>query len=756
MTFLRRCLPLPSVAIGIAITAATVVPAFAAPPDPGGAPQVMDPFNYTDSHGIRIDQYQLSFGQGDLFSVNGKIAGFFLYFGWEIYRWMVGFLAWLVDWVTSLGWVSVIETPITDAAHAISVNVIGPAGLMAFMLAVLGFIFAWRLARGRMGSAFTEMVVGGFIAALAGIVLANPVAVVTDGPLQHTRQFSIELANMISDENFTYNDDSGATKTGMTAGTVIVDSLLRPMHSQINYGVDIDAEPCRDTYDKVLKAGPYGPSDAEKPRQAMQSCNQAYGKYTEVPGFMAVATLFWFTGVFVLIFLVIVAVCGLTFWAVFRWLWAALTLTYTIVLGVAGSDARAPLFRSIADILTSAILLVANLASLALILRIVRAAISLTDWPMASRLFIIAATLLAGIGVIVSGWRRSRTSAERLVDKLKSATGTPGAPRGEGGVAPQVREYMRHRLYHLRRKSSGSGGRTTPGPSSAGSGGATGETDPTGSEAGGPNQNGTQLPDNPTHRTSDGEAPAGVSSTRGLVKNHVADGHTGSLGATSRHMARVATAASGRESGRRVASATAAATKSDRAARAKAARANLKARALGGNVNLLGTRQQATAAAKAAGQAKSGQGVKAVRTAGGVASQRPPRTHLLSTRRLQPAATTKVAAAKSNQAIRATPVQKARVAAARTAAGSNMGRPQAAQAQVRRPETTRPVAAAKSSQATRATPAQKARAAAARTARATAAATSTIARNTEQPIVDQQSTRRPRPRTRSRITSGRR
>ena len=168
--------------MGLAFTAALLVtPAYAE--SNGGGAAALGPFDLTDGHGIKISQYQLSLDPGGALSPLQTIFYSALTITWDAYRFWIGFIAYVVDWATSLTWVSWITGPMHTVEQSLRDQVLQPlnltsisqAGVMGFLLVLAGAAAAVHLLKGSHSRGLVEALSSATAAALAVGLLSSPV-----------------------------------------------------------------------------------------------------------------------------------------------------------------------------------------------------------------------------------------------------------------------------------------------------------------------------------------------------------------------------------------------------------------------------------------------------------------------------------------------------------------------------------------------------------------------------------------------------
>lgn len=436
------------ITVAVATTVAvTILPATAAQADPGepGSAPALSPFDLADTRGIRISQYELSIDRGGWTDGFTAFWGTMVTGGWEIYRWWIGMVCWLLDWAISFSWVELLTTPMVKLGEIIETRVIGPSNLMAACLVFAGLGIAIFLLRGHYGRATIELGIAAVVFALATTGLANPVTWVSgpNGPLFDARDAGIELANIVTSDGAVSSADPAALKLNTTA--VMVDIFVRKPHQLLNYGGDIDADAaCVPVYDKALKAGPYGSSDSAA-RDQIGKCNKGYKKYAESPGPDQMATQGFLMPAAGLLTLMIGLLTVLMMASVALTTWTAIKLLWHTIVGMIPGTARRGLAKSLAEVLVHLIMIPILLLFLCGYLNVLKSVMSANaNLALIARYISADLILLVGLIILWRLWRNHTQISERFADLFNRAS----------DAARQVNLKDHARLAHTLNRSS--------------------------------------------------------------------------------------------------------------------------------------------------------------------------------------------------------------------------------------------------------------------------------------------------------------
>lgn len=439
----RRQLRIIAIGAGLALAVALLItPAYADGGSNGAA--ALGPFDLTDGHGIKISQYQLSLDQGGALNPLQMIFYSALTFTWDAYRFWVGFIAYVVDWATSLTWVSWITGPMHAAEQSLRDQVLQPmnltsisqAGVMGLLLVLAGAAAAVHMLKGSTSRGLVDALSSAAAAALAVGLLSSPVLLFAGDstdlamPLRVAQSTGVELSNVVtggevSNGDFTSTTDMDDGDGVGGAGTMITETFIRPVHQMFNYGavLDVHAANCVGVYDKVLKAGPYE-GGADKARDAVGGCDKALKTYADDSSWTRLIGLgiYGFTaavlGALVLVFVVLLMMSVLTL------TWASLKLLIHAPMAILPGDSRGPGLRDLVDVLTSLIFLVAHLVLLSVLIRLIRGVLNATSTvPLQVRFVGVDLLLLASMGLLMASYinqrRGAKSFAQRLRDRLK-------------------------------------------------------------------------------------------------------------------------------------------------------------------------------------------------------------------------------------------------------------------------------------------------------------------------------------------------
>ncbi|AMS04120.1 hypothetical protein [Acidipropionibacterium acidipropionici] len=445
-----RVIAATTVLVGVLITS----PAWADP----GLSWMGSAFDIKDSAGIKLSQYELSMDDGGKIHPIRGVWFSVIQFAWSTHTSIVGILGALLDWTVSLTWVPWIAGPLGDIQKLIRNQLLAPMGatawggrILVLLLLVAASIAGIKIMRGRT-SGWWDLIRGATAAALAVGFFAAPVTgIVGDGthlaePLAAAQRIGTGLSTMITDggkpqatvggNKQVTVDSQGHPKftTGQdtAVSSMLVESFVRPLHQQLNYGSVIDGTKCEATYNKALKAGPHG-GDAEDQRKALKDCDKKYGDYTDTA-----ATASWLVGFnyfeigmgFMAILLLIFT--GVIWYYMAKLMWSALASMIDILKAIPGHTE--PLLRDIASICAALAFYVSGLAVLSIILKII-AMIFSSGGQLAVKFLIVDVVVIIGAIFFIVHLVRTHRGEQKLRDRFKSWLHAPDRAASVAGTA---------------------------------------------------------------------------------------------------------------------------------------------------------------------------------------------------------------------------------------------------------------------------------------------------------------------------------
>lgn len=444
--------------VAVLVAAMVSVPAFA----DSGSP-VWGPFDLVDSRGIRLSQYQLSLDDGTgltKLSVQRNQYHWIISILWAIYTGFIGLLCWLLDWTVSLSWVGWIAGPLHLIEQSLRDNFLTPVGgtrfggaLMGLLMTLGGLIGAGKVARGG-ASGWIDMLWSAVAGALAISIFAAPVLLFAgdgtnlSGPLRSAQQAGVAMSTMITtgkapttqvggtvtvrskdDKLEVSTDAAGKSEISM----MLIDSFVRPVHQQLNFGRPIDqSDPkCAQRYDELLKAGPYDGS-AKEIRKAMGDCNQDLLNYADQAAsasfLVGFAPYQWGVALLGLLLLVF---AGLLWASVISLMWSALCAMFNVLLAIVPGPSRTAFLRDLVSIAANLVYIVVHMVVLSIGVKLIEWVFIGINAPLQLKFVVVDVVLVLVIALLILArirYGRSATAwGKQLASQLTGRAGRTSA-----------------------------------------------------------------------------------------------------------------------------------------------------------------------------------------------------------------------------------------------------------------------------------------------------------------------------------------
>lgn len=443
------------VVVVMVVAALSVVAVPAALADPSSSTAgLMAPFDVVDLHGIRISQYELSIDMGNPVTSGWRYPwAMLIQLTWTGYTGWVGLMAWLLDFTVGLSWAPPVIGLMDQASVSIRERVMEPLGaagaggvLVGLLFGVAVLVAVARSSRTGWAKVAASLVGSVVAVALLGGVLATPVATLAGShsamaaPLVAARNFGLEISAAAQgrDVSVTALGVNQAAVEQVAMGPVLVDALVRPVHQGLNYGRTLDGQPCEDTYNKVLLAGPYG-ADSSAARDAMGRCDADLGNYAKNMDFARIFVVAFFlvtgllVGCFVMAFVIIVTLAMLGF------AWTAFKMPFHALVAIVSPSGWTDLGRAVVDLVCTLIYLACTIGATGLFMMLVRTGLTHEGWPAMVRFVVADLLLITTLVWLITMWRHKHRQVRSVGEKV---TGKP-APQSAQQRLTQVRETTR-------------------------------------------------------------------------------------------------------------------------------------------------------------------------------------------------------------------------------------------------------------------------------------------------------------------------
>jgi len=426
------------VALAVSVVGGAV-PAWAA----SDIPAALSWIALTDSRGISVWSYGMSLDGGGLTSPGKLVWSFPTELLWQIYRAMVVFAIWFIDWVMGFTWLSWIATPVLALSDALRA-VVAQLGLGPLFLTILAAVAGMAIIRGRFALGLFEVLMGCVVAALAVGGLSNPVGLVTgdSGYIMQARDLGIELsAGLAHNGDTTGNADKLRTQIGQT----LADTFVRTPHALVNYGRPIAGDRCESVYNDALRQSARE-TDSSYVRDKVSGCDGSMGVVAANPNAGMAMSAFVLTPAALLVLGFALLLCGALLMAAARVLYESLKLVVTLVTGVLPGNGRGSLWQGIGNLvmaLATMTFTIVFLTGYLLVLQAVFGNSGSGGVPVMATFVLVDVLIVIGAILFWRTRKRLQEAAARLAALLATRPGggapskLPPAQHGGGLAAAQ-------------------------------------------------------------------------------------------------------------------------------------------------------------------------------------------------------------------------------------------------------------------------------------------------------------------------------
>jgi len=446
------------VALAVSIVGGAVPAAWAA----SDIPAALSWIALTDSRGISVWSYGMSLDGGGLTSPGKLVWSFPTELLWQIYRAMVVFAIWFIDWVMGFTWLGWIATPVLALSAALRA-VVAQLGLGPLFLTILAAVAGMAIIRGRFALGLFEVLMGCVVAALAVGGLSNPVGLVTgdSGYIMRARDLGIELsAGLAHNGDTTGSADKLRTQIGQT----LADTFVRTPHALVNYGRPIAGDRCESVYNDALRQSAKE-TDSSYVRDKVSGCDGSMGVVAANPNAGMAMSAFVLTPAALLVLGFALLLCGALLMAAARVLYESLKLVVTLVTGVLPGSGRGSLWQGIGNLvmaLATMTFTIVFLTGYLLVLQAVFGNSGSGGVPVMATFVLVDVLIVIGAILFWRARKRLQEAAARLAALLATRPGggapskLPPAQHG-GGLATAQNMVQRRLLSRsLRTVAAGS------------------------------------------------------------------------------------------------------------------------------------------------------------------------------------------------------------------------------------------------------------------------------------------------------------
>lgn len=295
MTLTQRTRPL-----ALALLALLAITAFTAP---GASAETVGLTDWlaqtTDSHGVPLDHYQtLPLDRGDLLHpILSMLAGV-MSFLWGLHYATVTSMMWLLQWLLSFEWVSMIVDPIKPMAEQIQ-SMLSGLNWVVFASTVAGATIGLLFISGRRNQGWGELVLTVTMVVLATGALMNPVTWITgpNGMLEKSQLFGARVAVEITggDSGQVASPQNAAAALNETVMSDLGTLLLRNPAQTAAFGHILEGG-CAQTFtDTTSKADPLD-TGSKSVREAVSGCDEKAKAYVSSEDFFKPAQMLFVGG----------------------------------------------------------------------------------------------------------------------------------------------------------------------------------------------------------------------------------------------------------------------------------------------------------------------------------------------------------------------------------------------------------------------------------------------------------------------------
>ncbi|WP_299039958.1 hypothetical protein [uncultured Pseudokineococcus sp.] len=411
----------------------------ATPASASSATALADLMGTEDPSGHQITDYQLAVDDGGWSgrTTGQSISAWLLTSAWDNYRFTVGVALWLYEQARALTWLEVVRAPLEQVATVLE-QVVDELGLIP-LFAVIAAVIAGAWARsGRYGTAGSQFAIALVLSVLAGGILANPVAVLTDenGALSTAQDIGLEISDRVSAGPVTYGPpapgDSQIAPQDEGVSSQLIDLFVRTPHQVLNYGSVISPR-CVEAYDRSLDA-----DDTEEAREIVGDCDEAYAEAAAAPGDALPTMTVIAPGAGVLL-LLLVTLTAVLMIATLGALWQAVMLVVNLVKGILPAQGRLEFWQCLFQILSWLLVMVLALVGVGLYVRLLQVVLNTAEWGPLQTFLIVDILMLIAAGWLVSMVIKNRKAGKKWGKRVSDKTSpTPVAPKTPSPVATMV------------------------------------------------------------------------------------------------------------------------------------------------------------------------------------------------------------------------------------------------------------------------------------------------------------------------------
>lgn len=431
----------------------------------------------TDAYGVPLDHYQtLPLDRGDLLHSDLMLLAGIMSFIWGLHYSLVTTLLWLLQFLLSFEWVSMIITPIKPMAEQIQALLSG-LNWVPFAVTVAGATIGLLFVAGRRNQGWGELVLSVTMVVLATGALMNPVTWITGpgGMLEKSQIFGAQVAVEIvgGDSSQVTSPEDASAALSETVMTDLGTLLLRNPAQTSAFGHILDGECGQAFTDATIAADPLDTTSTDV-RDAVSDCDEAAKAYVSAADFFKPAQML-FIGGGVLVLLVLGFALALIFiisvlLAMFYGTWQMISVLIAILPGSSRTSFLRAFFGVIACMAAIITTTVLTAATVNLLVSVLEATTGLGVVLQMMILFLVTVAVIALVFKIRNDLHKKGKSLADWAARLGLSKTTPTKPsklaRFPQAAAQLGRDELNRRLMARRLNPKPAGTNPGPAPSS--------------------------------------------------------------------------------------------------------------------------------------------------------------------------------------------------------------------------------------------------------------------------------------------------